>query len=59
MDYHKLNAVMGKDAYLLPRIDDTLDTLSGSQWFSTPDLPSGYWQVEMEEKDRENSFRHP
>ena len=36
----------------MPRIDSTLDTLSGAQWFSTLDLLSGYWQVEVEEADR-------
>ena len=36
----------------LPRIDDTLDTLSGSQWFSTLDLISGYWQVEVDPQDK-------
>ena len=38
IDYCKLNALTRKDAYPLPRIDDTLDTLSGSKWFSTLDL---------------------
>ena len=38
-------------AYPLPRIDDTIDTLSGSQWFSTLDLLSRYWQVEMAKED--------
>lgn len=52
VDYRKLNSVTRKDAYPLPRIDDTLDTLVGSRWFSTLDLTSGYWQVEMDEKDR-------
>ncbi|PIK53513.1 hypothetical protein BSL78_09607 [Apostichopus japonicus] len=52
VDYRKLNAVTTKDCYPLPRIDDSLDTLAGSRWFSTLDLASGYWQVEMEEGDR-------
>ena len=47
VDYHKLNAVTHKDTYPLPRIDDTLDMLHGSKWFSTLDLASGYWQVEL------------
>ena len=41
-DYHKVNEVTKKDSYLLPRIDDTLETLAGSKWFSTLDLRSGY-----------------
>ena len=49
VDYRKLNEVTRKDAYPLPRIDMTLDALNGSQWFSTLDLVSGYWQMELEE----------
>ena len=47
VNYRKVNAVTRKDGYPLPRVDDTLDTLAGSKWFSTLDLISGYWQVEM------------
>ncbi|GBN03699.1 hypothetical protein AVEN_258830-1 [Araneus ventricosus] len=36
---------MIKDSYPLPRTDDTLDALNGSQWFSTLDLKSGYWPI--------------
>ena len=55
VDYRKLNAVTRKDAYPLPRVDETLDTLAGSQWFSTLDLTSGYWQVEISEADKDKT----
>ena len=34
IDLRKLNNQTIKDAYLLPHIDETLDSLQGSQWFS-------------------------
>ncbi len=46
-----MNDVTQKDTYPLPWIDDTLDALRGSQYFSTLDLYSGYWQVNMDPKD--------
>ena len=49
--YRKLIDVTKKDAYPLPRIDDTLDALRGSTYFSTLDVYSGYWQVEMDQQD--------
>lgn len=52
VDYRKLNDVTRKDAYPLPRIDDALDSLSKAWWFSTLDLASGYWQVEVDPKDK-------
>ena len=54
VDYRKLNDVTRKDAYPLPRIDDTLDALRGLRYFSTLALYSGYWQVEMDEQDIDN-----
>ena len=55
VDYRKVNAITRKDAYPLPRVDDTLDTLAGAKWFSTLDLISGYWQVEMSPEDQEKT----
>ena len=52
VDFRKLNDVTRKYAYPLPRIDTTLDTLAGSKWFSTLDLLSCYWQVQIEEGDQ-------
>ena len=55
VDYRRVNAVTRKDAYPLLRVDETLDTLAGSKWFSTLDLISGYWQVEVSPGDREKT----
>ncbi|GBM81623.1 hypothetical protein AVEN_82351-1 [Araneus ventricosus] len=53
VDYRKLNEITKKDSYPLQRIDETLDALNGSQWFTTLDLKNGYWQVEVRPEDRE------
>ena len=52
VDYRGLNEVTIKDSYPLPNIQDCLDTLSGSKWFSTLDLASGYWQCEVDPSDQ-------
>ena len=55
VDYRKLNDVTQKDAYPLPRIDESLDALGGSKWFSTLDLTAGYWQVELDDAAKEKA----
>ena len=55
IDYRKLNEVTYRDAYPLPRIDATLDSLSGATLFTTLDLASGYWQVEVDPSDKEKT----
>ncbi|KAG1930572.1 interleukin-1 receptor accessory protein-like 1-A [Pimephales promelas] len=52
VDYRHLNAKTRRDAFPLPRIEETLDSLSGARWFSTMDLASGYNQVPVEEADK-------
>ena len=52
VDYRKVNSITRKDAYPLPRVDDILDALAGSELFTMLDLISGYWQVEVAPKDR-------
>ena len=39
VDYRKLNSITRRDAYPIPRIDDTLSTMAGSKWFSTRSGP--------------------
>ena len=51
-DYRQLNAKISRDVYPIPRIEESLDTMSGSKIFSTIDLASAYHQVEVEPEDR-------
>ena len=44
-----------KDAQRLPRIDDSLDALSRSRYFSALDLVSGYWEVPLYADAQEKS----
>ena len=53
MDYRKLNNITKKDSFPLPRIDDVLDLLHGQKFFTTLDLASGYWQIEMDDSSKE------
>ncbi|MDI9312181.1 MAG: reverse transcriptase domain-containing protein [Limnohabitans sp.] len=55
IDYRKLNKVTKKDSYPLPRIDDALDTLAGSKFYSSLDLYSGYFQIEVDDYSKEKT----
>ncbi|GBM89899.1 Retrovirus-related Pol polyprotein from transposon 297 [Araneus ventricosus] len=55
VNYRRLNKITKKDVYPLPRIDDALDCLAGAKIFSMMDLKSGYWQIEVDDKDREKT----
>ena len=52
VDYRRLNAVTQQDGYPFPRIDDSLDVLSGSKFFSTLHLVSGRWQVPLDAQEK-------
>ena len=55
VDYRGLNNVTRKDSYPLPRIADCLDELSNATYFSTFDLRSGYFQIAMDEEDKDKT----
>ena len=58
MDYQKLNSIMVRDAFPLPRIDKALQAVHSSNWFSSFDLVQGYLQLVMEESDiKKTAFR--
>ena len=57
IDYRELNNITTKDAYPVPRIDDTLDALGNqnAKIFTTLDCASGYWQLPLEDEDKEKT----
>ena len=55
VDYRQLNKIIKQNSFPLPRIDDILDKIGKSKYFSTLDLKSGYWQVLVDEKDVEKT----
>ncbi|MCG8110256.1 MAG: reverse transcriptase family protein, partial [Candidatus Thiodiazotropha taylori] len=52
VDFRKLNNRTIKDAYAIPRVEETLHLLAGTKYFTKLDLRSGYWQVELREQDK-------
>ena len=55
MDYRCLNAITKLDEFPLPCIDDSLDLLAGMKYFTTLDLATGYWQVNMSSEAQEKT----
>lgn len=51
IDYRRLSAVTTADAFPLPRVQDCLNTVRGSLFFSTFDITSGYHQVPVRKED--------
>ena len=58
VDFRQLNAATVKDIHPIPCINDLLDALHGARWFSTLDPKSGYWQIPIQERDKEKTAFH-
>ena len=54
-DFRYLNAVTIKDAYPIPRIDESLSKLGDAKFFTTLDLGSAFWHVPLKKHDRDKT----
>jgi len=55
MDYRTVNAITVKDRYPLPHIEDLLNSMHGSCWFTKLDLGAGYYQIRIATADRQKT----
>lgn len=55
LDYRLVNSLTIKDSYPLPRIDDSLNALRDSTWYTVADLQSGFFQCAIDPIDREKT----
>lgn len=51
VDMRKLNQIVIADNYPFPRLEDIIDKLHNSEYFSTLDISSGFWHLKVAPKD--------
>jgi hypothetical protein len=51
VDYRKLNDMTIKNGFPMPLVDEILDELGGTQYFTSLDMTAGYHQIRMKEED--------
>lgn len=54
-NYRALNAITKRDEHPIPRTDELLGRFCGAKWFSSLDATKGFWNIEMEHKDKEKT----
>lgn len=54
-DYRKVNAITKTDSYSVPRMDDCIDKIGGSNFITKLDLLQGYWCVPLSDRAKEIS----
>ncbi len=52
IDFRKLNDMTVKDAFPLPRIDKTIESMGSAKWFTSVDMGSAFWQVPLDEESK-------
>lgn len=55
VDYRELNDRTKKHAHPLPHAFDEVQRVAGHKWYAFLDLESGFWQIRLNEKDREKT----
>ena len=55
IDYREINKVTIKNGYPLPAMEELFPIVQGARYFSKIDLHSGYYQIRIDEKDREKT----
>ncbi len=53
LDYRKVNQHLATDIYLLPRLEELLETAAGHKYYATLELKDAYFQVMLEEGSRD------
>lgn len=52
VDYRRVNKICQQEVFPLPKIEEELDKLAGKSCFTSLDLRSGYYQLEVEPESR-------
>ena len=52
IDFRQLNEMTIKDAYPLPRIDETVESMGSARYYSSLDMGSAFWQVPLSEESK-------
>ena len=55
VDLRRVNKATVKDKYPLPKISECIDALAGCDYFSYLDMANGYYQLKMEEGDKDKT----
>ncbi|PFX15936.1 Transposon Ty3-G Gag-Pol polyprotein [Stylophora pistillata] len=55
VDFRRLNSCTVKEHYLIPKVEDMIDSLAGAKFFSTLDFISAYHEFEIHPDDREKT----
>lgn len=55
IDFRNLNKITRADTYPMPRLDETIDRLAGTHWFTALDAKSAYWTIEVDKNDRQKT----